>query len=153
MPKLADKDTIEEAYLRWKDGQPIARIADDLGLTIVQISGWRSVHGWTARKKNEDVEQQAGAVLKAGNDLFALAPKVLDAAINLAFNAESESVRATQQRYLLGAIGISPDTATERVRQLAMEHEKIRKLAETPLVDVSDAIELLDKEANGGKEW
>ena len=145
MPKLADKDMIERAYQLWARGVSIPDIVDRVpDTTIVQIEGWRSKHGWTKRRKLEEVEAQGNAVSKANIDLFQKAPDLLEAALDLAFNAESESVRATQVRYLLGSLGISPDTATERVRQLAMNVEQVRKLAEEPIRDVKDAIDVIE---------
>ena len=159
MPRLVDRDLTEAAYVLWKEGSKLPEIAEQLGnlkeietpVSVMTLEQWRSRYGWVARKRAEETEDQAGKLRKAGNSLFAIAPRIMDAAIDLAFNAESESVRATQQRYLLGSLGISPDTATERIRQLQLMEEKIRKLAEPEIVEVEQAHAVLEEAAKGQK--
>lgn len=76
----------------------------------------------------------------------------MERAIDLAFNAENETVRAAQQRYLLGSINITRRTAADRLKALAIQQDRLKQLTDQPIKEIADAIAVVGK-VDEGQDW
>lgn len=158
MPKLVPEDVKEHAYQLYRTGSKPAEIAEvlnaegDYKMSVSAVQGWMTRYQWTARLERDRIEEQTGKVRKANDTLFLNAGLLMEKAIDLAFNAESETVRAAQQRYLLGSIGISPETAADRLKALAVQQDRLKQLTEQPIKEISDALAVVGK-LDEGQDW
>lgn len=158
MPRLVPEDTKEKAYQLYRTGSSIPEIVEriqqdgDYVVSVSAVQGWLVRYGWKARAEKDTVEAKIGRVSTASDNLYLNAGLLMERAIDLAFNAESESVRAAQQRYLLGSIGISPETAKERMQVLMIRQDQLKQLTDAPIAEIKDAIDVLSKVDDGG-DW
>lgn len=158
MPKLVPEEIKEHAYQLYRTGSKPAEIAEvlnaegDYKMSTAAVQGWMSRYQWTARLERDQIDEQTGKVRKANDSLFLNAGLLMERAIDLAFNAESETVRAAQQRYLLSSLGISPETAGDRLKALAIQQDRLKQLTEQPILEINDALAVVGKVDAGG-DW
>lgn len=139
MPVATEPEVVEAAYTQWCNSVPVAQIAAELEVTVGAIENWRARNQWRLRRDTEDAEAATGKRRTMAHDLVGRSPLIMSSAIDLALKAESESVRAAQQRYLLGTLGFSPDTASERIKQMEAQAAKLHALSEPDVIDVDAA--------------
>lgn len=158
MPRLVPEQVKEHAYQLYRTGSSFVEIAEKLNadgeyqMSARAVEGWRDRYNWKSRRDKEQLDKQTGMIRTASDDLYLNAGLLMERAIDLAFNAESETVRAAQQRYLLGSIGISPETAKDRLQALAVRQDQLKQLTEKPIREIADALDIVGKVDAGG-DW
>lgn len=158
MPKPVPDDILDHAYQLYRTGSSAAEIAEAMNATNVYattvraVEGWVQRNQWKARRDKDHIEEQTGKVRHANDKLFLNAGLLMERAIDLAFNAESETVRAAQQRYLLSSLGISPETAADRLKALAQRQDQLRQLTEQPIKEIEDALAVIGK-VDAEEDW
>ncbi|MGB3327648.1 MAG: hypothetical protein WBA46_01775 [Thermomicrobiales bacterium] len=151
MPKLVPQHVKDHAYDLYRTGSSVAEIAENLNtadeyrVSIRAVESWRDRDNWKSRREKDQLDEQTGKLRTANDELFLNAGLLMERAIDLAFNAESETVRATQQRYLLGSLGISPETAQQRVQALAQRQAQLQALVEQPIKAIEDALVVMQE--------
>lgn len=136
MPAPTDQDKVDTAFAMWLTGVKIPDISIATGIPVATIENLRSRRHWIAKRDAILAEEAGSARVNIETNLIKQSPYIMAKAIDLALNAESESVRAAQQRFLLGSLGISPDTATERMRQIQANADKLKAITQGQVIDI-----------------
>lgn len=136
MPAPTEQDKVDTAFAMWLTGVKIPDISIATGIPVATIENLRSRRHWIAKRDAILAEEAGSARVNIETNLIKQSPYIMAKAIDLALNAESESVRAAQQRFLLGSLGISPDTATERMRQIQANADKLKAITQGQVIDI-----------------